>query len=352
MSYADMVDALRRAAVVVHGGGAHPEAGRRGDHRLRARRRLRAGAVRRLAGRRRGRQARPAGDPARHHPRRRRHPAAARGSSGPARAKDLIFTGRFVDADEALRDRPGRPGRAGRRGVRRGASRWAAQFAGGPAYALRAAKEAIDRGPRDRPRHRPGDRAAAVRGAVRHRGPRDRHDVVRRERAGQGRVRGALTADAESRDRRPRSSAPGTTPSSPTCSTTTGRRTTYDEKWSISYDERCIDYARDRFAAVAGTRRLAVRPRRSRSAAAPASSCSTSCRPACSTRATSPTSRPGMVAAAHAQRRGPRARRRRAGSPTPSPSRTTTRPSTSSSGTPCCTTSRTSSSRCARCCGC
>ena len=28
---------------------------------------------------------------------------------------------------------------------------------------------------------------------------------------------------------------------------------TYDEKWSISYDERCIDYARDRFAHVAGT---------------------------------------------------------------------------------------------------
>ena len=28
---------------------------------------------------------------------------------------------------------------------------------------------------------------------------------------------------------------------------------TYDEKWSISFDERCIDYARDRFAAVAGT---------------------------------------------------------------------------------------------------
>lgn len=29
---------------------------------------------------------------------------------------------------------------------------------------------------------------------------------------------------------------------------------TYDDKWSISYDERCIAYARDRFAAVAGTR--------------------------------------------------------------------------------------------------
>ncbi len=27
----------------------------------------------------------------------------------------------------------------------------------------------------------------------------------------------------------------------------------YDEKWSISFDQRCIDYARDRFAAVAGT---------------------------------------------------------------------------------------------------
>jgi len=27
----------------------------------------------------------------------------------------------------------------------------------------------------------------------------------------------------------------------------------YDEKWSISYDQRCIDYARDRFVAVGGT---------------------------------------------------------------------------------------------------
>ncbi len=30
---------------------------------------------------------------------------------------------------------------------------------------------------------------------------------------------------------------------------------TYDEKWSISFDQRCIDYARDRFAHVAGTER-------------------------------------------------------------------------------------------------
>jgi ubiquinone/menaquinone biosynthesis C-methylase UbiE len=28
---------------------------------------------------------------------------------------------------------------------------------------------------------------------------------------------------------------------------------TYDDKWSISFDERCVEYARDRFAAVAGT---------------------------------------------------------------------------------------------------
>ncbi|HZE37748.1 MAG TPA: class I SAM-dependent methyltransferase [Stackebrandtia sp.] len=29
---------------------------------------------------------------------------------------------------------------------------------------------------------------------------------------------------------------------------------TYDEKWSISYDQRCVDYARDRFVNVAGDR--------------------------------------------------------------------------------------------------
>jgi ubiquinone/menaquinone biosynthesis C-methylase UbiE len=28
---------------------------------------------------------------------------------------------------------------------------------------------------------------------------------------------------------------------------------TYDEKWSISFDQRCVDYARDRFAAITGT---------------------------------------------------------------------------------------------------
>ncbi len=64
---------------------------------------------------------------------------------GPAKAKDLIYTGRFVRADEALsiglvdRVLPAAQ-------VYDAALEWAAQFATGPAYALRAAKEAIDAG--------------------------------------------------------------------------------------------------------------------------------------------------------------------------------------------------------------
>ena len=64
---------------------------------------------------------------------------------GPAKAKDLVFTGRFVDAQEALGiglvDRVLPAGE-----VYDAARGWAARFAEGPAYALRAAKEAIDRG--------------------------------------------------------------------------------------------------------------------------------------------------------------------------------------------------------------
>jgi enoyl-CoA hydratase/carnithine racemase len=64
---------------------------------------------------------------------------------GPARAKELIFTGRFVRADEALAiglvDKvvPAEE-------VYADALAWARQFSTGAARALRAAKQAIDRG--------------------------------------------------------------------------------------------------------------------------------------------------------------------------------------------------------------
>jgi enoyl-CoA hydratase/carnithine racemase len=64
---------------------------------------------------------------------------------GPAKAKDIIFTGRFVGAEEALRigmvDQV-----VPASDVYKTARSWAGQFASGPAYALRAAKEAVDRG--------------------------------------------------------------------------------------------------------------------------------------------------------------------------------------------------------------
>jgi enoyl-CoA hydratase/carnithine racemase len=64
---------------------------------------------------------------------------------GPARAKDLIYSGRFVDAPEALAiglaDKLVSDGE-----VHEAARVLAARYAGGPAIALRAAKQAIDQG--------------------------------------------------------------------------------------------------------------------------------------------------------------------------------------------------------------
>jgi enoyl-CoA hydratase/carnithine racemase len=64
---------------------------------------------------------------------------------GPSRAKDIIFTGRFVKADEALAiglvDRVLPADR-----VYDEAVAWARQFSAAAAYAVRAAKESIDRG--------------------------------------------------------------------------------------------------------------------------------------------------------------------------------------------------------------
>jgi enoyl-CoA hydratase len=64
---------------------------------------------------------------------------------GPSRAKDLIFSGRFVGAEEALRiglvDRVVAPD-----DVYTEAMAWAEQFAGGSSVALAAAKRAINFG--------------------------------------------------------------------------------------------------------------------------------------------------------------------------------------------------------------
>jgi enoyl-CoA hydratase/carnithine racemase len=64
---------------------------------------------------------------------------------GPAKAKDIIFTGRFVGAEEALAI--GLVDQVAPAAEVYGRARaWAEQFTSGPTYALRAAKEAVDRG--------------------------------------------------------------------------------------------------------------------------------------------------------------------------------------------------------------
>ena len=73
-------------------------------------------------------------------------PSGCPGWSAPPRRRTSIFTGRFVGADEALQHRARRQGGAGCRRLCRGAARGRRASSSGPAFALRAAKEAIDRG--------------------------------------------------------------------------------------------------------------------------------------------------------------------------------------------------------------
>ena len=111
---------------------------------------------------------------------------------GPAKAKDLVFTGRHVGAEEALEigladavvpdDE-----------VYSTAVAMARKFAAGPPLAMAAAKQRDRRGPGPAAVRRPGAGEPAVRRAVRHRGPEDGHALLPRERAGQGAVHRSLS---------------------------------------------------------------------------------------------------------------------------------------------------------------
>ena len=126
--------------------------------------------------------------------------------------------------------------------------------------------------------------------------------------------------------------------------------TTYDEKWSISYDQRCIDYARDRFTAVAGSTGWPYAEALELGSGTGFFLLNLMQAGVATTGHVTDLS-PGMVEAAvrNGTALGLDVDGRVADAES---SRTTTRASTSWSGTRCSTTSRTSSSRCARCSGC
>ena len=121
---------------------APAEARRRRDRRPCARRRLRARARVRLPPDERGAGAdRVPGDPPRDHPRRRRHPAAAHGCVGRARATRMLLLGERLGAPAAEDARPRRRALPDPRGDARGRPR-ARDGARGAAGARRAADQA------------------------------------------------------------------------------------------------------------------------------------------------------------------------------------------------------------------
>src|SRR5450755_2416843 len=198
-------------------------------------------------------------DPARDHSRCRRDAAPAPAHrSGQGQGPDLHRSVRRRRG--STRDRTRRRSRPGRGRLRDGAQ----------------ARRQVREGPRPRtPCGEGGDRrrtqrftrlgpalgGVAVRVAVRYRGPRRRHDVLPRVRTGQGGLRGRTEVTAGLVPAAPNAHASAaevaaawTDPKLANVLYHDWEAGTYDEKWSISFDQRCIDYARDRFAHVAGTR--------------------------------------------------------------------------------------------------
>ena len=109
---------------------------------------------------------------------------------GLARARDLIYLGRVIEAGEALAHRPGRSGRGGRYAGRRGGA--AGRRAGGRApVALRQAKRLTRAAAHAAMAVRAGARSRRLRGHLRQRGPDGR--PARLSREARPRVEGAVT---------------------------------------------------------------------------------------------------------------------------------------------------------------